>query len=355
MKKTSIFILFQFLFFFLIACAYYLPMILGKKYQSKTLHQVSSSAYKLISKKPYSKTVDYMLQNEQFEEKFLEDYYQIIFQDTANFANNINIFLSKNYSPEEINAIYTMHPKNIDILLHQEYINISPYIQYTNIELDKLNRYQEYMTTQNISLEHAITQVNIGLDQPFYTNYSIVDNLNSIAVLVNKYHSLPANYVPDDLVSLSYQPYYKMRKEAADHFEEMIEVARINGHYIYPYSPYRSYERQKELYDAYVIKDGKNLADTYSARPGFSEHQTGLTVDVRSAGHIDNLNHSDYEWIIKNGPSFGFIIRYPKDKTNITGYKNEPWHLRYVGEKIAKEIQQLNITFDEYYDLYLKN
>lgn len=331
-----------------------MPILFPKKYQNKSL-EISAIAYQEISQRPYSKTIDYMLQSGYFKEKYLENYYHIIYQTFPNFGKYINVLLEKNYTPQEINSILaTFGQKNISVLLEKDHIDITPYLEFSNIELDKLDRYQAYMVEKSVPLRHAITEVNIGLDQPFYTNYSVIDDPDSITVLVNKYHALPASYVPKDLVTLSYQPYLKLRKEAAIHFEEMIEAARISGHYIYPFSPYRSYERQKELYDTYEQKEGKEKADTYSARPGFSEHQTGLTVDVRSAGKEDNLTASDYEWILKYGPTFGFIVRYPEGKSHITGYKNEPWHLRYVGEDIAKEIQEKNITFDEYYDLYLK-
>lgn len=178
---------------------------------------------------------------------------------------------------------------------------------------------------------------------------------NSITVLVDKYHKLSSDYVPRDLTPLSYQPYYLLRKEAADAFEEMVESARLFGHYFYPFSAYRSYARQEELYQAYVLKDGEAIADHYSAKPGHSEHQTGLTVDVRSAGLLDNVTTEDYAWLKDYAHHFGFIIRYPENKNEITGYISEPWHLRYVGKKVATHMKKLGITFDEYYRIYIKN
>ena len=98
------------------------------------------------------------------------------------------------------------------------------------------------------------------------------------------------------------------------------------------------------------------MADTYSARPGHSEHQTGLAIDL--AAFNSNLNNfeetKEYEWVKDNAHLYGFILRYPKGKEHITGYMFEPWHYRYVGTKVAKEIYEMDITFDEYYELFLK-
>ena len=178
-------------------------------------------------------------------------------------------------------------------------------------------------------------------------------DLNSYTILVNKSNSLPKGYEPADLVSL-FNSDYKLRKLAAQHFEALINVAKIDGHHIEPYSAYRSYERQAYLYHNYVLHDGPDLADKYSARPGYSEHQTGLAVDITSVGNVNELTLKDLNWISKNAHRFGFIIRYPKDKIHITGYMHEPWHLRFIGVEIAADFITKNLTFDEYWDLYLK-
>lgn len=118
---------------------------------------------------------------------------------------------------------------------------------------------------------------------------------------------------------------------------------------LYGGSGYRSYSTQSGLYNHYVKEDGKANADTYSARPGHSEHQTGLAIDiVTSKGGFVYENYQEYKWLIKNSYKYGFILRYPKGKENITGYMYEPWHYRYLGTDIATEIHNLNITYEEY-------
>ena len=145
-----------------------------------------------------------------------------------------------------------------------------------------------------------------------------------------------------------------MRKEAANAFMKMVDAALLDNIILKNASAYRSYEYQDNLYDSYVERDGKKKADIYSARPGFSEHQTGLCTDINT---IDSSFHDTDEakWLLNNSYKYGFIIRFPKDKEKITGYKYEPWHYRYVGKKVAKIIFENDLTLEEYYAFYLDN
>ena len=138
-----------------------------------------------------------------------------------------------------------------------------------------------------------------------------------------------------------------------DDYQKLIAASLLDGLSLIPYSTYRSYDYQVKLYNYYLQRDPQSVVDTYSARPGHSEHQTGLTIDIRSSSSFDNLTDSDYEWMLNNSYKYGFIIRYPKNSQNITGYVEEPWHIRYVGVDVATKIHEENISLDEYNDLYL--
>lgn len=121
-------------------------------------------------------------------------------------------------------------------------------------------------------------------------------------------------------------------------------------------SGYRSYPTQVQLYNRYVARDGKKAADKYSARPGYSEHQTGLTFDVGGVNSDKNLYASfgktkEGQWIAKNAHKYGFIVRYPKGKEKVTGYQYEPWHLRYLGKGTATKVYQSGKTLEEYVEL----
>ena len=188
----------------------------------------------------------------------------------------------------------------------------------------------------------------------FYRNIKKIKNPEDILVLVNKNHKLSKDYIPNDLekISLKYATEEKyLRKEAKVAFERLSEEARLRNYKIVATSTYRSYEYQDKLYNYYVETKGLEYADLCSARPGHSEHQTGLAVDVMGSNNdYDRFEESiEFTWMRDNAHKFGFILRYPKGKEHITGFKYEPWHYRYVGVEVATEIYQNNITLEEYY------
>ena len=132
----------------------------------------------------------------------------------------------------------------------------------------------------------------------------------------------------------------------------MKEDAKNNNINIYVISGFRSYERQNTLYNNYVNRDGKEKADTYSARPGHSEHQSGLAADINSLSQsFENTNEG--KWLNENCYKYGFIIRYPKGKEDITGYIFEPWHIRYVGYELSSKLYNNGnwITMEEYFNI----
>ena len=190
-----------------------------------------------------------------------------------------------------------------------------------------------------------------------------IEQPSAMNVLVNKLNQLPQEYVPEDLVvpnvKFSFSgdnPKKYMREEAAKALEQMFQAAKENGYAIYAISGYRSYEKQKSLYTNYVSQYGQESADQFSAQPGKSEHQTGLAMDVTSENvGFELVNEfgdtEEGQWLAENAHTFGFILRYPSDKTEITGYMYEPWHFRYVGLNLAPEIFDSKMSLEEYYDL----
>lgn len=161
-------------------------------------------------------------------------------------------------------------------------------------------------------------------------------------LIANKQHPLPATYAPGE------------DPEARAAFETMKAAAAEDGLNLNAFSTYRDFARQKQLYEGYTAKDGQEAADRYSARPGYSEHQTGLAFDIGEAGleqHWASSSFGDTEggkWLKANAHKYGFILRYPEGSEHITGYMHESWHFRYVGKEIAEEIYQKDITLEEY-------
>lgn len=226
-------------------------------------------------------------------------------------------------------------------------------IPYYKKEYQK--RYLEYQKENpNLSVENMVTYVNIGIDKPYYTNTKKAENLNTNLILVNKYNYLTEDYIPENLepIDIAYaRSGMQLVREAKEAFETLSEDAKKEGKNIIAMSSYRSYDYQVNLYNNYVATDGKEAADTYSARAGYSEHQTGLAVDVynKVLPYTSFEETEEFNWMQENAYKYGFILRFPKDKVNITGYQYESWHYRYVGKEAAKYIHNHDLTLEEYY------
>lgn len=188
-------------------------------------------------------------------------------------------------------------------------------------------------------------------------------NNDYLGILVNKTHPLPEDYEPADLVPVNI-PFAHvgndsrnyMRRPAAEALETMFRDAEAAGLHPIGVSGYRSYERQKNIYTSNVAVKGEMYTSLYSAKPGQSEHQTGLAMDisspsVQSALTTDVENTPEGRWLRENAAAYGFILRYPAGKEHITGYAYEPWHFRYVGKNLAAYLKKEGLALEEYYQL----
>ena len=194
---------------------------------------------------------------------------------------------------------------------------------------------EEPIVSAKIQVEVKNKIISISQTYPAFSNQvEGITYINGI-MIVNKNHSIPASYAPG-LQTVAYNAFMDLKRAAA---AEGYDISLLSG--------YRSYETQKNLYNNYVATYGQAEADTFSARPGTSEHQTGLAMDV---GWIDDAYGDTPSgiWLAENCYKFGFIIRYPKNKENITGYKYEPWHIRYLGTDIAKDVYESGLCLEEY-------
>lgn len=161
-------------------------------------------------------------------------------------------------------------------------------------------------------------------------------------IIANKKNPLPSDYNKGE------------DKTAREAFDKMAAAAKIDGYELFAFSTFRSYERQVNLYNQYVEKDGQAAADRYSARPGYSEHQTGLAFDIGEVNFEQHWASASFgetpagKWVAQNAHLYGFILRYPLGKEEITGYMHEAWHFRYVGVVTATDIYKNKITLEEY-------
>jgi D-alanyl-D-alanine carboxypeptidase len=182
-------------------------------------------------------------------------------------------------------------------------------------------------------------------------------------MLVNKHYALD-DYVPTDLVDIPWKYRFgqandkiSITKDAYDAFIDMWNAAQQEDIYLIVASGYRSKSEQEKEYKNYYNLKGEKYADTIAARPGYSEHQTGLAIDVYSKEcYTSSTFHESksYEWLINNSYKFGYILRYPKGKEKITGYNYESWHFRYLGVDLATKVHASGLTYDEYYVYYLE-
>lgn len=187
----------------------------------------------------------------------------------------------------------------------------------------------------------------------FNKNKYSVDRPDSLWVVVNKKRPLyPLQYAPGDLMPVGNGQ--QLRAEAAGAFNRLTNDAKTAGYNLIAESGYRSYRTQVAVYNREVQTFGRATADTQSARPGYSEHQTGWAIDIGSAGCYEDCfgKTAAAGWLKDNAYLYGFLLRYPADKSPVTGYRNEPWHFRYVGKELSAEIHSRAITtLEEFFSL----
>ncbi len=275
----------------------------------------------------------------------------------------------------EIEALYddgqkqTLSASNLNIDSEYVVANDSKVTVTNSIEADSIH-------TVKLSYEEVALQLEIEVISNPLLNYKenesgdkIIMDPNRLDIIVNKELSLSKEDEPINLVVPSirwpsgydgdYEKKY-MREEAATALEELFEAANEAGHKLYGVSGYRSYDLQKRIFADNVNEYGSEQeANKISARPGESEHHTGLVMDVSSesvgtSSLVERFGESpEGKWVAQNCADYGFIIRYLKGKEEITGYNYEPWHLRYVGVELAKEISSSGLTMEEYFERFL--
>jgi zinc D-Ala-D-Ala carboxypeptidase len=191
-----------------------------------------------------------------------------------------------------------------------------------------------------------------------------IDEPSSLWVIVNKTRPLPSDYAPDNLappnVTLNASKSTEensLRADIAPSLAALFRDAKQAGYDYMLASGYRSHTLQNSYYTNYVASSGQAEADRYSARPGTSEHQTGLALDISTVDRVNYLEQAFGEdasgkWLAAHAHEYGFIIRYLPGKEPITGYMYEPWHIRYVGEYLAKKLFDKQQTMEEYFGLY---
>lgn len=327
-------------------------------------HDYSYEASKLIYKeditslvleKEYSAFLEHALLENKYEVKYFPTYFKVKYQDRKNFIDYTYQLLKLGYSEDNVNLFWSkLTDETIAKIIDQIWLNIDEYLKYPYFKEENIDRYKAN-ETGTISIEKLIVQVNIGLDQEYYENADMVSTF-STTMLVNKYHELPKDFVVPNLEKISNA--YSVSNSYLEHetriaFETMAQDMEKENLHILANSSYRSYEDQEQTYQTYFDAYGQSYVNKYVARPGFTEHSTGLCLDVKARDNNIFKESKESVWMMKNAYRYGFILRYPEGKESITGYNYEPWHFRYVGVEIATYIQNNDITYDEYYVMFL--
>lgn len=264
------------------------------------------------------------------------------------------------YNKQEIELILKQPNKNIEYIKSNEYNDqIDDIINEKYYLTKNLEQYIEYKKANpNKNLSEIIAIINTHADKEEYKDTTKTDTSKKELMLVNKYNYLDEKYVPENIEEIS--PIYayaenKAPEEAIEHYKEMFYAAQKEGKNLIISSSYRSFKEQKETYEYYEREKGEDVK-TYASLPGYSEHQTGLAFDILTIGALtdDFEKTEEYKWLIENSYKYGFILRYPKEKENITKYDYESWHFRYVGKEAAKIIYDEKISFEEYYAYYVE-
>ena len=273
--------------------------------------------------------------------------------------------LNKGYDKDTIKYFETLENDKKDYILSIDYnenlINIlkEKYFMWKNI--DKYISY--YNENKDKTMEDVIAIVNVKANYDWYDSNIVKETDTSLneALLVNKFNYLPNNY-SDNLDIVDIKNWYafgerKIIKTVYEKYIEMYNDAKKEGLNLVISSAYRTNSEQERLYNERKDTKGLEYADNYAARPLYSEHETGLALDIFTPEYptIESFeNSNEYKWLIENSYKYGFVLRYPKDKEYLTGYKYESWHFRYLGVDLATKVYESELTYDEYYAYYIE-
>lgn len=305
-----------------------------------------------------NKTLNAAFESEDFNEKYLNNYAKISYQKQDNLIKNINTLLGKGYSNSDVSIILAHgNDKEVSEFTKRDRIKyLEEFYQYPYAKLGNYDRYVAYSDETGEDEKTTVIHVNLNMDREEYVDVDEVEKFSS-DMLVNKYHYLDESFEPDDLIVISDKytdgEEYRANREAVAALIQLFEAAKLDGLEMVVNSAYRSYDDQVGIMEFYRKWYGDSYVEKYVAKPGFSEHQTGLAFDVGSTTENVFADSEEYKWMQENAYKYGFIMRFYKKGETITGFRSEPWHYRYVGKEIAEYIHNHNITFEEYYVMFL--
>lgn len=323
----------------------------SKKSAQKILLKLKKKDVVQIGK---NKTLNKAFESEFYNEKNFNTYSKVKYQNHKNLIENINKLIKIGYNNDQINMILS-HGNNSDIKNFIKRDKVKYIEEFYTIKFAKLKNYDRYVSYMNESREDeetSVLYVNLDLDKENYKEPKLVKNF-SYTMLVNKHHNLNENFIPKDLITIdeeyASEKGIKANKQAVIDTKKLIDSAKKEGFKLLVNSAYRSYKEQDEIVNTYKELYGDSYVEKYVLKAGFSEHQTGLGFDFSSEDTDIFIQSDEFKWMEENCYKYGFIHRFKTKYEDITGIKNEAWHYRYVGKKVAKYIYEKDITLEEYY------
>ena len=306
-----------------------------------------------------SKTLNSAFESEHFVDKNIDKYAKIKYVEQDHLIENINKLIKVGYSNNDINIILSHgNDKSVSDFAKRDKVRyLEEFFSMDFAKLENYDRYVQYSDETGEDELETVLYINLNLDQPDYENSELVSDF-SIDMLVNKHRHLEEGFTPEDLTEISKEytdedDLYCSRL-ALNAFIEMYNAANSEGYSLIINSAYRSYQDQVDLSDFYRNAYGQSYVDKYVAKPGYSEHQTGLAFDIGSRRTSIFANSKEYEWMSNNAYKYGFVMRYDERYEDLTGFRKEPWHYRYVGKEIAKYIyEHNNMSLEEYFVIFL--
>ena len=306
-----------------------------------------------------SKTLNAAFESEDYDENNIKNYVRIDYVEQKNLIKNINKLIKIGYNNSDINIILSHGTdESVTEFTKRDKVNyLEEFFSLDYAKLENYDRYEAYSDETGENEIDTVIEVNLNLDKEDYTDSVLVSEF-STDMLVNKHRHLSEDFKPNDLVEASLD--YASEREiylsrlAYNAFKEMSDAASREGYGIVINSAYRSYQDQQDISDLYLRAYGQEYVDKYIAKPGYSEHQTGLAMDIGSRSVNIFANSKEYGWMLENAYKYGFILRYSKRDENLTGFGFEAWHYRYVGKEIAKYCHDHNdMSLEEYFVIFL--
>ncbi len=305
-----------------------------------------------------NKTLNAAFESDKFIEENMDHYVKIKYVNQEHFISNINKLLKIGYNDSDINIIFSHGDDGAvgrftkrDKIRYLEEFFIVDYAK-----LDNYDRYVKYSDETGEDEETTVLFINLDMDLEDYQDSTLVSKF-SYDMLVNKHHHLDEKFIPEQLVKIdskyASEDDLECNKTALNAFIKMSEAASKDGYEIVINSAYRSYQDQVDLANEYLKWYGQSYVDKYVAKAGYSEHQTGLAFDIGSRKANVFSNSKEYQWMLDNAYKYGFILRFPKKYEDMTGFRSEPWHYRYVGEDIAEYIHENDTSYEEYWAMFL--